>query len=79
MVSNIKQIEGNVKKGEHCYAIINTAAYNNDGKFSVMVVDIEQLKHLGFDDKEVEDVKNLEMGEQIGFEYGLDAQVVRIA
>lgn len=79
MVSNIKQIQGNVKKGEHCYIIINTAAYNNDGKFSVMAVDIEQLKHLGFDDKEVEDVKNLDMGEQIGFDYGLDAQVVRVA
>lgn len=66
-------------RSEHRYAIINTAAYNNDGKWSIIVVDLEELKRLGFDDKEVEDVKNLDMGEQIGFEYGLDAQVVRIA
>ena len=67
------------RRSEHRYAIINTAAYNNDGKWSIIVVDLEELKRLGFDDKEVEDVKNLDMGEQIGFEYGLDAQVVRVA
>lgn len=75
-----REINGIVsKKSEHRYAIINTAAYNNDGKWSVIVVDLEELKHLGFDDKEVENVSNLDMGEQIGFDYGLDAQVVRVA
>lgn len=75
-----QEINGIVsKKSEHRYAIINTAAYNNDGKWSVIVVDLEELKHLGFDDKEVENVSNLDMGEQIGFDYGLDAQVVRVA
>lgn len=76
----MKTINGIVnKKSEHRYAIINTAAYNNDGKWSVIVVDLEELKDLGFDDKEVENVSNLDMGEQIGFDYGLDAQVVRVA
>lgn len=76
----MKTINGIVnKKSEHRYAIINTAAYNNDGKWSVIVANLEELKHLGFDDKEVENVSNLDMGEQIGFDYGLDAQVVRVA
>lgn len=72
-------ISGSVKKNEHRYAIINTAAYNNDGNWTIFAVDITELEKLGFDDKEVECVKNLEIGEQIGFDYGLDAQVVRLA
>lgn len=62
------------------YAVINTADYNNDCQYSVIVSDFYGLRPLGFDDNDLENVKELKVGEQYAsYDYGLTAQIVRLA
>jgi len=64
--------------GQKMYAIINTTNYNQDGCWAVIVTSHDELPKQGFEN-EMEEIETMQVGEQKTFEYGCDAQVIRIA
>ena len=74
----METINGEVKKGEKKFALINTADYNMDGKYQVFVFGLEEAESLGLDNEEVKDLDGICVGERMTFQYGVDAQVIRL-
>lgn len=71
-------LKGNVEEGEKKFAVINTTDYNMDGNYSIIVFGIEDAGKLGFDEEETKRIDALGIGDQAMFEYGVDAQVIRL-
>jgi len=71
-------IDGNTNDGKKKFAIINTTDYNYDGNYQIAIFTIEEAEQLGFDESETKQIDKLLIGEQALFEYGVDAQVVRL-
>ena len=65
--------------GQRMYAIINTTNYNQDGCWSVIVTNHDELPKNGFNDSDMAEIQTMQVGEQKTFDYGYDAQLVRIA
>jgi len=71
-------IDGNTNDGKKKFALINTTDYNLDNNFRISIFTIDEAKELGFDETETKQIDKLLVGEQAVFEYGIDAQVVRL-
>lgn len=71
-------IDGNTNDGKKKFALINTTDYNLNYNFQISIFTIEEAEQLGFDELETEQINKLYVGEQAVFEYGVDAQVVRL-
>ena len=71
-------IDGNTNDGKKKFALINTTDYNLDNNLQISIFTIEEAEGLGFDELETEHINQLLVGEQAVFEYGIDAQVVRL-
>jgi hypothetical protein len=71
-------IDGNTNDGKKKFALINTTDYNLDNNFQISIFTIDEAEGLGFDELETEQISQLLVGEQAVFEYGIDAQVVRL-
>ena len=71
-------IDGNTNDGKKKFALINTTDYNFNNNFQISIFTIEEAEELGFDELETEQINKLYVGEQAVFEYGVDAQVVRL-
>ena len=71
-------INGNTNDGKKKFAVINTTDYNYDGNYQITIFTIEEAEQLGFDKLETEQIDKMLIGEQAVFEYGLDAQVIRL-
>lgn len=71
-------IDGNTNDGKKKFALINTTDYNLNNNFQISIFTIEEAEELGFDELETEQINKLYVGEQAVFEYGVDAQVVRL-
>lgn len=71
-------IDGNTNDGKKKFAIINTTDYNLDNNFQISIFTIDEAEELGFDESETNQIDKLLVGEQAVFEYGIDAQVVRL-
>lgn len=71
-------IDGNINDGKKKFALINTTDYNLNNNFQISIFTIEEAEELGFDELETEQINKLYVGEQAVFEYGVDAQVVRL-
>jgi hypothetical protein len=71
-------IDGNTNDGKKKFALINTTDYNLNNNFQISIFTIDEAEELGFDELETEQISQLLVGEQAVFEYGIDAQVVRL-
>lgn len=71
-------IDGNTNDGKKKFALINTTDYNLNNNFQISIFTIDEAEELGFDELETEQINKLYVGEQAVFEYGVDAQVVRL-
>lgn len=71
-------IDGNTNDGKKKFALITTTDYNLNNNFQISIFTIEEAEELGFDELETEQINKLYVGEQAVFEYGVDAQVVRL-
>lgn len=71
-------INGSTNDGKKKFALINTTDYNYDDNYQIAIFTIEEAEQLGFDNLETEQIDKLLIGEQAVFEYGIDAQVVRL-
>ena len=71
-------LKGNVEEGEKKFALINTTDYNMDGNYQIAVFGIADAEKLGFDEEETKRIDSLGIGDQAMFEYGVDAQVIRL-
>lgn len=71
-------IDGNTNDGKKKFAIINTTDYNLDNNFQISIFTIDEAEEFGFDESETNQIDKLLVGEQAVFEYGIDAQVVRL-
>ena len=58
---------------------MNTSNYNEDGMWSVIVSSHDELSKNGFSDADIERIETMQVGEQMTFDYGYDAQIVRLA
>lgn len=65
--------------GKKMYSIMNTSNYNEDGMWSVIVASHDELSKNGFSDADIERIETMQVGEQMTFDYGYDAQIVRLA
>ena len=63
-------IDGNTNDGKKKFALNNN--------FQISIFTIEEAEELGFDELETEQINKLYVLEQAVFEYGVDAQVVRL-
>ena len=71
----MKRIAGNVKM----FVLINTANYNNDGKYCVTIGNLAEMKDLGFStEEEIRTLDRLEVDELATTDY-LGCYVMRIA
>lgn len=71
----MKQIKG----FSATYAVINTAEYNNDGKWQIVTAEQGELASLGFDAEDVERIGELGIGDALrDFVYN-GVIVIRIA
>lgn len=76
----MESIKGNVKEGEKKFALINTTDYNMDGNYLITTFSVEEANELGLDEHDVEQIKSLLIGQQALLnDYGIDAQVIRLA
>ena len=71
-------IDGNTNDGKKKFALINTTDYLLDTNFQISIFTIDEAEQLGFDESETKQLDNLIVGEQAVFDYGIDAQVVRL-
>ena len=71
-------IDGNTNDGKKKFALINTTDYNMDGNYQIAVFGIADAEKLGFDEEETKRIDALGIGDQAMFEYGVDAQVIRL-
>lgn len=50
----MKRLEGSVK----VFVVINTTSYTNDGKYAVTTANLGEMKELGFDDSDINNILN---------------------
>lgn len=65
--------------GQKVYTIINTVNYNQDGCWAVTTTIHDELPKQGFSDDDIAEIDTMQIGEQKTFEYGVDAQIIRVA
>ena len=71
----MKEIAGNIKM----FVLINTTKYNEDGKYSVIVGNLNEMKELGFDtEEEINALDMLEVDSMITTDF-VGCYVMRIA
>lgn len=71
-------LKGEIENYEKKFALINTTDYNFDKKYQISVFTLDEADKLGFNEEDKKKIDLLIVGEQAVFEYGIDAQVVRL-
>lgn len=71
----MKQIEGD----KRVFAVINTADYNNDGKWAIAAVSLEELGRLGFEAEDIERIESVGIGTALENFEELGVIVIRVA
>lgn len=71
-------LKGEIENYEKKFALINTTDYNCDKKYQISVFTLDEADKLGFNEEDKKKIDFLIVGEQAVFEYGIDAQVVRL-
>lgn len=68
-----------MKRDRRVFSVINTTEYNDDGRWSVVNVGIDELDALGFDEDDVKRIRSLKVGGVINdFDFA-GVIVIRVA